>query len=138
MGVDPYLIAPTLILSIGQRLVGMLCPGSGDPMPVDGSIKAMVERQFADLPAEYKKDLKFSDTVYKIKATPECPKGTRGRMAVFEMFAMDKDVEQAILKNPTETEVMKIVRSKGMMTIKEDAIIKAFNKVIPFEEVNKL
>jgi type II secretory ATPase GspE/PulE/Tfp pilus assembly ATPase PilB-like protein len=59
-------------------------------------------------------------------------------MAVFEMFAMDKDVEQAILKNPTETEVMKIVRSKGMMTIKEDAIIKAFNKVIPFEEVNKL
>jgi type IV pilus assembly protein PilB len=138
MGVDPYLIAPTLILSIGQRLVGMLVPGSGEPMKVEGSVKAMIDRQFADLPDQYKKDVPFSDTVYKIKPTPESPKGVRGRMAVFEMFEMDKDIEQAILTSPTETEIMKILRAKGMLTIKEDAIIKAFEKKIPFEEVNKL
>lgn len=138
MGVDPYLIAPTLILSIGQRLVGTLCPGSGEPMPVDGSIKAMVERQFADLPLEFKKDIVIPNEVYKVKPTPECPKGTRGRMAVFEMFEMDKDIEKAILTNPTETEITKIVRAKGMTTIKENAILKAFEKIIPFEEVNKL
>jgi type IV pilus assembly protein PilB len=138
MGVDPYLIAPTLILAIGQRLVGVLCPNSGEPIPVDGSMKAMVEKQFTDLPEEYKKDLPFSDTVYKIKPTPECPKGTRGRMAVFEMFKMDKDVEKAILTSPTETAVMQIVRKKGMLTIREDAILKAMNKVIPYEEINKL
>ncbi|KND48294.1 MAG: type IV pilus assembly protein PilB [Parcubacteria bacterium C7867-002] len=138
MGVDPYLIAPTLILSIGQRLAGMLVPGGGEPVKVDGSIKAMIDEQFADLPEQYKKDIKFSDTVYKIKPTPESPKGVRGRMAVFEMFEMDKEIEQAILKSPTETEITKILRAKGMITIKEDAIIKAFEKKIPFEEVNKL
>jgi len=138
MGVDPYLIAPTLILAVAQRLVGVLCPGSGEPMPVDGSIRGMVDRQFADLAPEFKKDIVIPDTVYKIKPTPECPKGTRGRMAVFEMFMMDKDVEQAILKNPTETEIMRIVRAKGMYTIRDNAMIKAFQKVIPFEEVNKL
>jgi type IV pilus assembly protein PilB len=138
MGVDPYLIAPTLILAIGQRLVGVLCPNSGEPMLIDGSMKAMIEKQFADLPDVYKNDLPFSDTVYKIKPTPECPKGTRGRMAVFEMFKMDKDVEKAILNSPTETAVMQIVRNKGMLTIREDAILKAMNKVIPYEEINKL
>jgi type IV pilus assembly protein PilB len=138
MGVDPYLIAPTLILAVAQRLVGMLCPGGGEAVPVDDSIKAMIDKQFEDLPPEFRKDIPFADTVYKIKPTPECPKGTRGRMAVFEMFMMDKDIEKAILKNPTETEIMKIVRSKGMLTLKEDAIIKAFQKMIPFEEVNKL
>jgi len=138
MGVDPYLIAPTLILSIGQRLAGMLVPGGGEPVKVDGSIKAMIDEQFRDLPEEYKKELTFSDTVYKIKPTPESPKGVRGRMAVFEMFEMDKQIEQAILTSPTETEIMKILRAKGMITIKEDAIIKAFEKKIPFEEVNKL
>ncbi len=138
MGVDPYLIAPTLILAVAQRLVGMLVPGGGEAVPVEGSIKAVIDRQFQDLPAEFKKDIPFSDTVYKIKPTPDCPKGTRGRMAVFEMFMMDKDIEQAILKSPTETEVSKIVRSKGMLTLKEDAIIKAFQRTIPFEEVNKL
>ena len=138
MGVDPYLIAPTLILAVAQRLVGVLAPGSGELVPVDGSIKAMVDQSFADLPAEYKKEIPFSDQVYKIKPTPESPKGTRGRMAVFEMFEMDKDVEKIILQNPVESEVYKAVRSKGMLTLKEDAMIKAFNKVIPFEEVIKL
>lgn len=138
MGVDPYLIAPTLILAVAQRLVGTLPQGGGEPVPVDGSLKAMIDRQFADLPAQYRKDISFTDTVMKIKPTPECPKGTRGRMAVMEMFMMDKDIEQAILKNPTESEITRIVRAKGMISLKEDALIKAFGKLIPIEEVNKL
>lgn len=138
MGVDPYLIAPTLILAIGQRLVGMLPPGAGEEIPVDGSLKALIDRQFSDLPEEFKKEIPFSNTVRKIKVTPEVPKGTRGRMAVFEMFTMDKDIEQAILRNATEVEIQKIVRQKGMLSIKESAIVKAFEKRIPYEEINKL
>jgi type IV pilus assembly protein PilB len=138
MGVDPFLIAPTLILAVAQRLVGLLVEGGGEPVPVDASLKAIIDRQFSDLPPEFKKDVPFADTVYKIKPTPSCPKGTRGRMAVFEMFMMDKDIEQVILKTPTELEVSKIIRNKGMLTLKEDAFIKAFQRIIPIEEVNKL
>ncbi len=138
MGVDPFLIAPTLILAVAQRLVGLLVEGGGEPVPIDASLKAIVDRQFADLPPEFRKEVPFSDTVYKIKPTPSCPKGTRGRMAVFEMFMMDKDIEQVILTSPTELEVSKIIRKKGMLTLKEDAFVKAFERVIPIEEVNKL
>ncbi len=138
MGVDPYLIAPTLILAIGQRLVGKLPPGGGKPMPVDGSIKMIIDKQFSDLPEQYKKDIPFADNVYNINPTSDCPRGTRGRMAVFEVFKMDKDIESAILKSPTEMEISQLLRQKGMLSMKEDAIIKAFEKTIPFEEVNKL
>lgn len=138
MGVDPYLIAPTLILAIAQRLVATFPPGGGKPIPVDGSIKMIIDKQFSDLPEQYKKDIPFSDTVYGIEPTPDCPKGTRGRTAVFEVFKMDKDVEGVILKSPTELEISRLLRQKGMLTMKEDAMIKAFQKQIPFEEVNKL
>ncbi len=138
MGVDPYLIAPTLILAVAQRLVSVLPPGGGESMAIDGSIKAMIDRQFTDLAPEFKKDIPWSDTVMKIKPTSDCPKGTRGRMAAFEMFSMDKDIEKVILTNPVESEVYRIARSKGMLTVKESAIVKAFEKIIPFEEVNKL
>lgn len=138
MGVDPYLIAPTLILAIGQRLVGAICPQSNEPVKVEGSTKALIERSFSDLPDEYLKEIPFTDTVYKIKPTPECPKGTKGRLAVFEMFMMDKDIEKAILTNPVESEILHIARKKGMLSIRESAIVKAFEKKIPFEEVNKL
>jgi len=138
MGVDPYLIAPTLILAIAQRLVGMLCPSAGEPVKVEGSIKALVDRNFQDLPADARNAVPFSDTVMKAKATSDCPKGTRGRMAVFEMFMMDKEIETAILTNPVESEIQRIARAKGMLSIRESAIVKAFEKKIPFEEVNKL
>ncbi|MDE1975445.1 MAG: Flp pilus assembly complex ATPase component TadA [Patescibacteria group bacterium] len=138
MGVDPYLIPPTLILGVAQRLVGIAVPEACETIAIDGSIKAIIDHQFSDLPAEYKKDVPFSDTVYRIHPTPSSPRGTRGRIAVMEMFMMDKDIEDAILKNPTGGEINRIARSKGMLTMKEDALIKAFEKKIPIEEVNKL
>ncbi|MDB5259372.1 MAG: ral secretion pathway protein, partial [Candidatus Taylorbacteria bacterium] len=54
MGVDPYLIAPTLICAVAQRLVSTLCPGGGKAVPLEGSLKVMIDKQFSDLPAEFK------------------------------------------------------------------------------------
>lgn len=138
MGVDPYLIAPTLILAIGQRLVRKMCPDSKEAIPIEGSIKVMIEKQFEDLPEEFRKEIKISDNVYKAVPSSKCPGGTRGRIAVFEMLSMDKDIEKVILENPTEAAVFDKMRAKGTLTMKEDAILKSFEGIVPFEEVNKL
>jgi type IV pilus assembly protein PilB len=138
MGVDPYLIAPTLVAAIGQRLARTFCPGAGKPVPVSGAIKMMIDKQFSDLPEEYKKDIKFGDHVYEVSPAPDCPSGVRGRVSVMEVLMIDKELEQIILKNPTEQEIWKHARSKGMLTMKDDAILKAFDRVIPFEEYNSL
>ncbi len=138
MGVDPYLIPPTLILGIAQRLVKKICPGSGESLKIDGSLKTLLEKQFQDLPAEYRDKIPTAEEFLKNKPTPQCPQGTRGREAVFEIYKMDRDIEDVILKNPVESAIYDIVRKKGMLTMKEDAIIKAMRKEIPFEEINKL
>lgn len=138
MGVDPYLIAPTLILAMAQRLVSVLCPNSGTPIPVEGGLELMIEKQFEDLPAEFRNTLEFTKEVYGIAPTADCPNGVRGRRAVMEVLEMDKDLESVILKNPTEPEISRVAREKGMITMKEDAILKAMKREIPFEEVNAL
>ena len=51
---------------------------------------------------------------------------------------MDKEIENVLLKNATDIEISKIARAKGMLTMKEDAILKASNRQIPFEEVVSL
>jgi len=138
MGVDPYLIAPTLILTMGQRLLRTICPGTGKPIPIEGSIKAMIDKEFADLPDEFRSEIPKVSDMLEIEVTPQCPTGTRGRIAVFEMFKMSKEIEQVILHNPEESEVLKAARKEGFITMKEDAIIKAMQKLIPFEEINEL
>lgn len=138
MGIDPYLIPPTLILGIAQRLVRLVCPGSGERAVLDGSIKSMIDESFKDLPEQFRNQIQISNEVLKLKPTSDCPTGTRGRQAVYEMFEMDREIENIILNNPVESAIYDVVRRKGMLTMKEDAIIKAMRKEIPFEEVNKL
>ncbi len=138
MKVDPYLIAPTLALAVAQRLVSKLCPDAGKAVPVDGSIKMMIDKQFEDLPEKYKKDIPFSKEVYEAAPTSDCPTGMRGRVAVMEVLEVDKEMEAFILKNPTEIEIAKLARSKGMLTMREDAYIKAFQRQIPYQEVLSL
>lgn len=140
MGVDPYLIAPTLSLTIAQRLVRTLCPDPAGkkPIPVEGGVKAMLDHQFADLPSEFRTEMLVGDTFYEAVPTPDCPSGTRGRIGVFEMLEIDKDIEEIILKNPVEPEIYKIAREKGMTTMKEDAMHKALQGLVPFEEIYKV
>jgi type IV pilus assembly protein PilB len=138
MGVDPYLIAPTLVLVMAQRLAATLCPGGGKDVPLEGSLRVMLDKQFSDLPAEFRHQINIPATIKEIQPTPDCPNGTRGRIAVFEMFEMDREIEQVLLTVPTELELTKVLRHKGMLTLKEDALLKAFSGIIPFEEVNKL
>ena len=138
MGVDPFLIGPTLILAIAQRLVRTICPGAEKAIPIDESIRAMIEKEVSDLPDAQKKLFISAKEVYGAVPTDTCPTGVRGRMAVFEILKIDKDVEHVILTNPVEEEVYKLARKKGMLTMKEDAILKTIAGTIPFEQVNEL
>ncbi len=138
MGVEPYLIPPVLILGVAQRLVRTLCPGGGKRATVEGSTKEMIQKEFSDLPTEFRKELPDFKEVYRLEPTPDCPAGTRGRVACFEVFDMTHELEQAILQKKPEDELRGIVRAQGMITMKEDAIIKSARGVVPFEEVNTL
>jgi len=138
MGVDPYLIAPTLILSISQRLVKRICEGAEEEIKDEGEIKMLIEKQFEDLPQEFKKKLSLDRPLYEAKSTSECSTGTRGRIPVVEIFAVDKEIEKIILTEPTEIRLWEAARKKGMLSMKEDAIMKSMDKIVPFREVNML
>jgi type IV pilus assembly protein PilB len=133
MGVDPYLIAPTLIVSIAQRLARLTCESARKEVPLDQSIRTQIEEQLKDLPPEFKPAI--DDKMYEIVPSADCPSGTRGRIAVFEMFKVDKDMQAVILKNPTSAAIYELARRKGMLQMREDAMLKSLQGLIPFTEV---
>ncbi|HEY4524773.1 MAG TPA: ATPase, T2SS/T4P/T4SS family, partial [Candidatus Paceibacterota bacterium] len=136
MGVEPYLIPPVLIASVAQRLVRRFCEGAEQPVDLTPSVRAGIEQQLASLPAQHRFDI--PQQVYEAVRTPTCPTGMRGRMAVFEVLEMSNDLERIVLENPVESKLWATTRAGGMYTMREDAIMKAFNKQIPFSEVNTL
>ena len=98
----------------------------------------IIEKQFADLPEEFRKKLNISRPLYEAVSTADCTSGTRGRLAVFEAFSVDKDIEKIILAEPTDVRLYEAARKKGMIFMKEDAILKSMDKIVPFREINTL
>jgi type IV pilus assembly protein PilB len=136
MGVDPYLIPPTLILAIGQRLVKRLCPDSKESLALSPKIQKIIETETKNIK---KKDSKISFKepykLYRPKPSPTCLKGTRGRIAVYEMLYMTPELEQVILKEPSEAKIGEEAERQGMFTMLQDGLTKALNGIVSFEEV---
>jgi type IV pilus assembly protein PilB len=136
MGVEPYLIPPVLICSIAQRLVRTFCEDGAKESPLGASDRKRIEEELSSLPEKYR--FKIPDTAYEAQRTPTCPTGLRGRMAVFEVLEMSSEIERIILDNPVDSKIWAAARKQGMLTMREDAIVKAFDKRTPFSEVNTL
>jgi type II secretory ATPase GspE/PulE/Tfp pilus assembly ATPase PilB-like protein len=139
MGIDPYLIAPTLILAIAQRLSRTLCePKMGEKVPIKGSIAKIIEKELEGLPEKTRAKFDIPEFVYEPKETDDCPTGLSGRTAVFEVLKIDERIENVILNGADVNEIMAAALEDGMISMRQDALKKAFDGKIPFEEVNKL
>ena len=138
MGIDPYLIAPTLLMVIGQRLVRKLCPDSRREKILEGAFKEIAQNELKNMPDEARKKITSFDRIYEGVSSPSCPMGSKGRVGIFEVLYKTSALESLILTKPSEQDILKESRKQGMTTIKEDGLIKMLNGFISFDEFLKL
>ena len=136
MGVDPYLIAPTLKLAIAQRLAKRICDEGGQEEPVSPSTQIMIDDSLKTLPQKYHKFIPTNKTMVQPKPSPTCATGLKGRVAVMEALEVNEAIQDLILHNASEDQIFQTARKNGFMTMKEDAIIKALQHKIPYAEMN--
>jgi type II secretory ATPase GspE/PulE/Tfp pilus assembly ATPase PilB-like protein len=51
------------------------------------------------------------------------------------MYAVDKEMQGVILKNPVESEIYAVARKNGMLSMREDALVKCSEGTVPLQEV---
>lgn len=136
-GIEPFLLAPTLSMIIGQRMVRRL-DGDGKEVPAGRAMVAQLEKQFKDLPQRFKSQVPDFTSFREAVPTEDSPSGMHGRIGVFEALHIDDEIRSVILENPEEGEIYRAARKKGFVTMAEDAIIKGLRGVIPLSEVVKV
>ena len=136
MGVDPYLIAPTLKLAIAQRLARTIFTGTGIEQPLDPSTKMMIDETFKTLPKKYHDRIPKGTTIMHPQPSVQSATGLKGRTAVTEVLEITDELQELILRNASAEEFMQAARKNGFVTMYEDAIVKALNHEIPYEEMN--
>ena len=96
----------------------------------------MIDEEFSTLPEKYRNIVPTSTTILHTEPSPGCASGTKGRVAVTEALKIDDKIEKIILEGGSEQDIYHVARKNGFISLKEDAIIKALNHEIPFEEVS--
>lgn len=136
MGIEPYLIAPTLKLAVAQRLAKRVCDGTGRVEDVSPSTEIIIEDAFKTLPKKYHNLIPTNRTIIYPEPSPSCTTGLKGRVAVMEALEVNEEIQDLILHSASEEQILNAARKNGFISMKEDAIIKALEHTIPFEEMN--
>ena len=138
MGVKPFLLAPALNSVIGQRLVRKICTHCQEEDKLTAEQMERAVKNLAALPpAESKnvdlKKLKF----YKGKGCEQCSGlGYKGRIGIYEIFTMNKEIEQVILSaEVSEYAIQELAVKNGMVAMAQDGLLKALDKITTVEEV---
>ena len=138
MGIKPYLISPTLSIAIAQRLVRKLCDNCKEEYEPAKEIKDLIQAEINTLPEIVKKDVKIKKDfkLFKNKGCDKCnDTGFTGRIGLYEILKSSKEIENLILKEPSENALADLAKSQGMITMKQDGFIKVINGVTTLEEV---
>jgi type IV pilus assembly protein PilB len=138
MGIDRYLLPPTLILAMAQRLVRRLCPSKKEVKP-SAEIKKIIDTEIEKMGAELLKEYNIKEPfkLYEPEASKDCPKGTKGRIGIFEILEMTPELEEIILESPSENKIKEEAKRQGMTTMLQDGITKAIRGMVGIEEVRK-
>jgi len=124
LGVEPYLVGSSLLGIIAQRLVRVNCQYC-----VEEYIPK--EEHLCMLPY-IKRDIKFM----KGKGCDKCSyTGYRGRAAVFEIMEITPSLREMISKGASETDLKKVAKEEGMLTLYESALKKVYKGITTVEEV---
>ena len=138
MGVEPFLLSSTLILGVAQRLARRLCTDSRREIKADPRVRKIIEDEIAAMPPATRTEAESlwkRSVVSEGVASATCPKGTRGRVGLFEVVEMTTNLEKIILEGFSEAKIEAESNSQGMVTMRQDGIFKVLNGTIGMREL---
>lgn len=141
MGVKPFLLAPALNAIIGQRLVRRICESCRKEVQLEPEKLERVKSLLNTLPEAEKKNVKMDDLHFFAGAgCPACSGlGYKGRVGIYEIFTMNKEIEQVILSaEVSEYVIQEIAVKNGMVTMVQDGLLKALSQITSVDEVFKV
>lgn len=122
IGVSNYLLTPSLVMIMAQRLARRLCPNCKDPYEPAPEQHGGIEFK--------------SDLIYRPKGCVECNNtGYKGRIVVAEVLIVDENIRSKISKAASDKEIKDAARQNGMLTLFESGIKLIEKGVTSYEEI---
>ena len=128
IGLEPFLVASSIVGIIAQRLIKVLCERCKEPYTPPEEVLARL-----GLPATP------APTLYKAKGCAHCGQsGYKGRIGIFEVMPIDERIKDLITRNGNPDQVRQAAMAAGMHTLSQDALHKVLSGVTSLEEARRV
>jgi len=138
MGVEPFLIAPTLNIALAQRLVRVLCPDCKKRVKVSAEVRDLILKELEEIPLQIRETVKVPSPLY-LYEPQGCKKcnhiGFSDQIGIFEVLSMTPELGQLVLKVLSEVEIEKEAIKQGRISMRQDGILKVLKGITTIEEV---
>jgi len=144
LDVNPKILVSALSLSIAQRLCRTLCTECKFERDVTSDETKLIETIWDTAVAHGKNMEQFGvkrevTKLWGVKGCAHCNMtGYKGRIGIFECIQMDKNIEDIIMKEPTEREIKAIADKQGTLDMREDGLVKILQGMTDFAEVGSV
>lgn len=129
MGIPPFNLATSVSLIIAQRLVRCLCPACKEA--IDVPIEAKIKMGFSETEA---KDL----VVYKAVGCGQCHEGYRGRIGIYEVMPISREIAEIIMKGANAIDISNQAQKEQVWTIRQAGLNKLRQGITTFEEIYRI
>ena len=138
LGVVPNVIGSAVNIVMAQRLVRTLCEHCKKEVPLQGEQKKLVEYILGTIEIKEQIPEKI-DTVWEPGQCSKCNHlGYGKRVSIYEAILMDKKIEQAVERKASEREIAEIARSQGILTLRQDGILKVIRGITSIRELGRV
>lgn len=129
MGIEPFLITSTVVMSIAQRLVRKICPYCKEAYQVE---KELAKKTLAGL-----KDIQTDKlTLYRGKGCDKCYGiGYKGRTGIFELMVMTDRIKALVLDREPTHIIKEAAEKEGMINLRQAALAKVIEGITTVEEL---
>ncbi len=140
MGIETFLISASLNIAIAQRLARKLCTNCRKKVEKNSVIEKSVLKELEELPLAIKKNIDFSKTyICQPIGCKKCGgQGYSGRVGIFEILEMTDELANIIIKDYSEEKIEQEAIRQGMITMRQDALLKTLRGITSYEEVLRI
>lgn len=137
MGIEAFLLTASVNAVMGQRLVRKICSECKHETPALAEIKKMIQEELKDVPPAEAAGVNLAEIkTYAGSGCKTCgDTGYLGRIAIFEVLPLSDNLKNIILEHGSTIKLKAQARKEGMITMKQDGMIKVLKGVTTIEEV---
>ena len=128
MGIDPFLSTSAIGCVVAQRLVRRLCERCREPASVSKTVLRHIGFPFDIWEGE--------PTFYRPVGCEDCHgDGYHGRVGIFELMAMNDELEALALSRSSAAEIERAAVKGGMVKMRAEGLLKAARSITTIEEI---